>query len=424
MTGFQTQTPPGTASNDVIVTVRIASTGGRTRASWIEGSDVHMPSSLLDRTGWRRAIRSNGELDVPPEPAPISGRDIIELRERRAFIERRPLSARLPINYRIVPGWARAAAASAIGWWHRGRAERWAAFPGWPIDLSVDALDDLRDEPDEPASHRDGRPDRETSAARHSPTAVVLTHDIDSAEGLTNLLSRFLPLEEALGARSTNYIVPCAYPVDHGLVGELVARGHHVGVHGYDHSHRTPFTDAGDRVRRLDAARLFATRYRALGYRAPSLLRTRALVRDLATRYQYDSSIPTSGGLFPAPNNGCATARPFLVEGIVELPVTLPRDGTLRFLGCSPPEIAQTWIDCAETISRARGVVVLLTHCERRFSGADPMFVAYRQFLEYVRGRPDRFAFSTPADVIGRARQPPLPRAPAGRDAITRAPAN
>src|SRR5438093_6664071 len=53
---------------------------------------------------------------------------------------------------------------------------------------------------------------------------VVLTHDIDSPEGLKNLVARFLPLEEAVGARSTSYIVPCAWPLDHSLIAELVAR--------------------------------------------------------------------------------------------------------------------------------------------------------------------------------------------------------
>ena len=69
--------------------------------------------------------------------------------------------------------------------------------------------------------------------------------------------------------------------------------------------------------------------------------RTRALLRDLSGRYRYDTSIPTSGGLFPVPNNGCASARPFATEGMLELPLSMPRDGSLRFLGYSPGEIAQ-----------------------------------------------------------------------------------
>jgi peptidoglycan/xylan/chitin deacetylase (PgdA/CDA1 family) len=284
----------------------------------------------------------------------------------------------------MVPGWARALVASAIGRWNRGRAHRWAAFPDWPLDLSADALDDVR----------------ANGAAPLHQAPVVVTHDIDSAEGLANLVDRFLPLEESLGVRSTNYIVPCAGPIDEGRLREVIARGHELGIHGYDHGNRTPFAAPAERARRLDAGRAVADRFGATGYRAPSLLRTRALLQDVGRRFQYDSSIPTSGGLFPVPNNGCASARPFVVEGTTELPVSLPRDGTLRFLGYSPDQILDLWIDCADRIARARGVVVLLTHCEHRFSGARAMLDAYRRFLEHVRAHPDRFTFSSPAGAL------------------------
>ena len=376
------------APRDPLVTVRLASVGPRPAAVWAEGLVVQMPASVVDRAGWRRAIDADGALRIPPEPAAIGEGDVEALRERRAFTDAAPASARMPIAYHAVPGWARAIVASAIGRWNRRRADRWASFPRWPIDLSADVLHDLS---------------TDASDVESRPAPVVVTHDIDSPEGLTNLVRRFLPLEESLGARSTSYVVPCAWRLDDGLVREVVARGHEVGVHGYDHANRTAFAAPTERARRLDAARGFAERFGATGYRAPSLLRTRALLRDLSARYRYDTSIPTSGGLFPTPNNGCATARPFLVEHIVELPVTLPRDGTLRFFGHRPDEILRMWIDCADLVARARGVVVLLTHCERRFSGHPAMLDAYRRFLEHVAAHADRFAFSTPARVLAGA---------------------
>ena len=375
-----------------LIPLRVTSVGSRPQAAWAEGHRVHWPLSLFARTQWRTLLDGSGDLAIPSDPAPVRDDDVAALRERRAFTERPPLSARLPISYHWVPAPARALAARSIGIWNRRRVDRWASFPGWPIDLSADLLADIR------SDARGILP----SPFAAGTTPVVLTHDIDSAEGLTNLLAKFTPLEEAAGARSTSYVVPCAWPIDHALVGDLVARGHGVGVHGYDHSNTTPFAGDEERRRRLDAARPLAERYGIIGYRAPSLLRTRALLRDLGARYRYDSSIPTSGGLFPVPNNGCATARPFVVEGIVELPLTLPRDGSLRFLGYSPDEIAQAWIECAEIVGRSGGVVVLLTHCERRFSGHPYMLDAYRRFLDWVRGRPDRFAFSAPSDVIDR----------------------
>jgi peptidoglycan/xylan/chitin deacetylase (PgdA/CDA1 family) len=360
---------------------------------------VHLPASLLNRDGWRRALAPDKGLAMPAGPSSVSEEDVARLRDRRAFTNERPASARLPFSYQLVPGWARALVGSAIGRFNRRHVDRWAAFPEWPIDLSTDLLDDLRD-----------------TAAAAPPVArrtpVIVTHDIDSPEGLTSLVANFLPLEEAVGARSTSYVVPCAWPVDEGLVGETIARGHEVGVHGYDHSNTTPFAAADERARRLDGARGFAERYGATGYRAPSLLRTRPLLRDLAGRYRYDSSMPTSGGLFPTPNNGCATARPFVVEGIAELPISLPRDGILRFLGYAPDQIVRVWIECADLVARSRGVVVLLTHCERRFSGQPRMLDAYRRFLDHLRDRPDRFVFATPTSVLDAAFLPPVGSAP------------
>src|SRR5689334_22868678 len=233
-----------------------------------------MPSRLR----WR--VTSDGDVSIDRDSLPVPLAEVPRQRERAAFTEQRPASARMPVSYQRVPGRLRAAIGSAIGRWNRGRSERWAEFPQWPLDLSADLLFDLI----VPA------PPRPAHAAK-----VVLTHDIDSSEGLENLVSRFLSVEEAIGARSTNFIVPCAWKIDEGLLTEVTARGHTIGVHGYDHSNLTPFAADAERRRRLDAALPFARRHGAVTYRAPSLLRTRALLRDLASRYQWDSSIPTSG---------------------------------------------------------------------------------------------------------------------------------
>jgi peptidoglycan/xylan/chitin deacetylase (PgdA/CDA1 family) len=347
-----------------------------------------LPAALVERAGWASRITSDGQLAVPRHGA-VSADDAIATRERAAFTDTPPASSRLPVSYQRVPGWVRALVASAVGRRQRGRVDVWAQFPGWPLDLTADLLSDLAGVPRMDVGPR---------------TPVLLTHDIDSPEGLHNLVADFLPIEEAAGARSTNYIVPCAWTLDHGRLEDARQRGHEIGVHGYDHSNRTPFVGPDERRRRIDAGRPFVERYRATGYRAPSLLRTRSLIRDLARLYTYDSSVPTSGGLFPVPNNGCATARPFVVEGITEIPLTLPRDGSLRFLGHSPDEILGLWTTCAEAIARSGGVVVLLTHCEARFSGNRAMLEVYHRFIDHVRAAPERFEFRTAAEVAARLR--------------------
>ena len=202
-----------------------------------------------------------------------------------------------------------------------------------------------------------------------------------------------------MGARSTNFIVPCAWEIDHCLLEEVKTRGNDVGIHGYDHNNLTAFSKLHARRQRIRAGAQFNDRYGIIGYRSPSLLRTPDLLRDLTKFYRFDSSIPTSGGLFPVPNNGCASARPFPIEGLHEIPISLPRDGSLIFLGYSPNQILTTWIHCAEQISRSGGVIVLLTHCERRFSGNLGMLNTYRKFLDFIAAS-NRFEWSHPRKIL------------------------
>ena len=77
----------------------------------------------------------------------------------------------------------------------------------------------------------------------------------------------------------------------------------------------------------------------------------------------------------------------------------MPRDGSLRFLGYQPNTIFDMWVECAENIAGSGGIVVLLTHCEARFSGNPAMINIYRRFLEYVASS-DTFAWSSPQEVL------------------------
>ena len=346
------------------------------RLRWADGLNISLPTALLS------TLSGAGRND-----AITTGRDAMDaahnLRLHAAYTPRPPASSRLPLSYRRVPGPARRLIAGIIGRYQRSREHQWSRFPGWPVDLSADFAADL-------AGH---------SGITFAQTPVLVTHDIDSPEGLRNLVSKFLPVEESVGARSTNYIVPCGWPLEHRLIEETVRRGHEVGVHGYDHANRTAFADTAERRRRLLGGHCFATRYGAIGYRAPSLLRTAPLIEDLGMFYQYESSIPTSGGPFPVPNNGCATARPWRIGSLWEIPLTLPRDGSLRFLGYSATEIEGIWRDISAIISRSGGIVCILTHCEHGFSGNGEMLAAYRRLLEWF-AKDTRFVFRRIADVV------------------------
>ncbi|MEW5956932.1 MAG: hypothetical protein AB1801_04355 [Chloroflexota bacterium] len=379
-------------STEKLQPIRIKGIADIPHLAWAEGNQFCLPHSTLVKSRLLEQLDSQGNLLLSARNYQVDPQEAATLRLRAAFTNQKPVSTRLPVSYyRAVPPWLRSVLATTYGHWQRRRVNQWAAFPRWPLDLSADFLADLAQA--EPALLVAG------------PTPVVLTHDLDSAEGLENLVKWFLPLEEAVGACSTNFIVPCAWPLDHGLLAQVRARGHEIGTHGYNHANYTPFLAAAQRRKRLGAARDLIERYDIIGYRSPSLLRTRDFFPDLAQFYRYDSSIPTSGGLFPTPNNGCASARPFYLEGLVEIPISLPRDGSLRFLGYSPQEIANLWIQCAEQISQSGGMVVLLTHCEARFSGHPAMRQAYLRFLKYVAGS-DRYIWRTLKEIYHQVVEP------------------
>jgi peptidoglycan/xylan/chitin deacetylase (PgdA/CDA1 family) len=373
---------------DEWLSFRVQDVPSVSRLTWTEGVQFRVPRAILHRLGLTPHLTPDGHLVAPPLCAEKVPEASESLRLYATFPAHKPVSSRLPVSYYTVPASFRRLIASAIGRWQRRHIDRWAAFPRWPLDLSADFVADVSG--------------CEPSPFASGPIPVVLTHDLDSAEGLRNVVRWFLDREEAVGARSTNFIVPCAWPIDHGLLSELKHRGHEVGIHGYDHSNRTPFAPTAERQARLQGAHELIERYRIIGYRAPSLLRTRELLHDLVSLYCYDSSIPTSGGLFPVPNNGCASARPFVVEGIAELPLSMPRDGSLRFLGYTPASILDVWMQCANDIARSGGVVVLLTHCESGFSGNPAMLKVYDQFLDFIASSPG-FKWSTPRQVLNLA---------------------
>ena len=349
------------------------------RVAWAEGLPRNLPTPLLRLLG----------SPAPEGSSAVEARRAAEaLRLAAAFTDTPPASARLPFSYQAVPGPLRRLLGNVIGRIQRARQGSWARYPGWPLDLSADVAADLAGLP----------------SITFDRTPVLVTHDIDSPEGLRNLRDMFLPLEEAVGARSANYIVPCAWPLDEELVRETATRGHEIGTHGYDHANRTPFLPGRERRARLQTGREFVRTHGGVGYRAPSLLRTAALIEDLQPLYRYDSSIPTSGGAFPVPNNGCASARPWRFGSMWELPLSLPRDGSLRFLGYSPAEIGALWRTIALRIANSGGMVCLLTHCEAGFSGNPPMLAQYQALLDWIAAEP-RFEFIRPMDLCDRLDQ-------------------
>jgi peptidoglycan/xylan/chitin deacetylase (PgdA/CDA1 family) len=232
------------------------------------------------------------------------------------------------------------------------RAQARAEFPAWPIESSLHNLYDLllrlfTELAQLPLPYLAPWP-------APYKWALVLTHDVEAYDGYLEL-DRLRRIEVELGLRSSWNFVPRRYDVDDRVVRELTAEGHEVGVHGLYHDGRDL---ASRRVLegRLPQIRAFAERWGAVGFRSPALRRSAQLMPLLP--FEYDSSYPDSDPHGPD-GGGCCSWLPFMIDDMVELPVTLPQDHTLF-------EILRTdsspWHTKTRYVRDRSGMVLLLTH--------------------------------------------------------------
>jgi peptidoglycan/xylan/chitin deacetylase (PgdA/CDA1 family) len=281
------------------------------------------------------------------------------------------------------------------GFWlalRRARARRASrpAFPAWPLETGVERLlrfyaqCHLLAEGAEQAAFRWFWPGNHTAA-------LVLTHDVESAEGLRLALD-LADLEQDRGFRSSFNIVGAQYPIDHVIVRELQQRGFEVGLHGLYHD-RSLFSSRGEFERQVpllaDSARLLG----AEGFRSPSTHRVIDWLPELPV--EYDCTVPHSDPYEPQPG-GCATIWPYMLGRLVEVPYTLPQDHTLfTVLG---RRSVQPWLDQAAEIEDRFGMIQCLSHPDRGYLGDADKRAVYREFLDALAER-DRLWPALPRDV-------------------------
>ena len=160
--------------------------------------------------------------------------------------------------------------------------------------------------------------------------ALVLTHDIESAEGLNNLRP-LAELEMKLGFRSSFNFVAGDYPVSRELRDFLTTNGFEVGVHGYTHKKGNPYKNDKTFRAQKDGINRSLKEWEAFGHRTPCMYHDLSKISQLDI--EYDSSTFDVDPFEPQPDS-VNTIFPFWVEGangngFVEIPCTLPQDFTL-----------------------------------------------------------------------------------------------
>ena len=110
------------------------------------------------------------------------------------------------------------------------------------------------------------------------------------------------------------------------------------------------------------------------GFRAPLLQHNVKIIQALRdARYSYDTSIPTWEPRHPNTMNshGIGTMYPLTLEGVTEIPVTLPQDQQLlHVLGLSPKEVTREWMKTIDMVKEIGGLCTVLVHPD--YELADP----------------------------------------------------
>jgi len=210
--------------------------------------------------------------------------------------------------------------------------------------------------------------------------AFVLTHDVETAVGVSNC-RKLMQLEMSLGVRSSfNFVPEGSYQVDPSLREELVANGFEIGVHDLHHDGHL-FASRREFGRRASHINRYLHDWGAVGFRSGFMLHNLEWLHDL--QIAYDASTFDTDPFEPQPH-GRHTIFPFWVgyhgqnrgrdsrSGYVELPYTLPQDSTVFvLLGEKTPAI---WTQKLDWIAEHGGMALLDTHPDyMSFNGkADP----------------------------------------------------
>lgn len=222
-------------------------------------------------------------------------------------------------------------------------------------------------------------PDATTQSPAIWPDAaeysLVLTHDVESADGM-KMIPHLAKIENELGLKSCWNIVPFKYKVDRGLLRDLVAQGHEIGIHGYNHDGRL-FSSYQEFMRRVPTINRALEDYQAVGFRSPMVHRNLKWMQHL--NIEYDASCFDIDP-FQAMAGGCGSLWPFMAGKFVELPYTLPQDHTLFVVMNESND--RIWRSKLDFIRRQRGMALMLTHPD--YLSSLHKLDIYRNFLKFL----------------------------------------
>jgi len=301
------------------------------------------------------------------------------LLEEKYLKKIRPFYTRLPYGFpKIIPSYLKKRIKSIIRYSNK-KAN--ISFPDWPIEKSVELIRAIFLE-----CMQMQKVNTDKVKNRFWPEskkfAIVLTHDVDTAKGFKNI-DIIAAMEEEKGFVSTWFMPAKGYNKDRAILNRLLDRGHEIAMHGDYHDNGLSFLSKDKMSARFKNCFDFIERYDVKGFRAPSLFHSPILMNVLSELGFYDSSMPDTGKLSPFPHTvGCCSVFPFIVNNVLEIPISLPLDSSLIFLKFNSEDIVNIWKKKTQWLKQIGGLLLLDTHPEPHFIADSQYLQSYKLFLD------------------------------------------
>ena len=179
--------------------------------------------------------------------------------------------------------------------------------------------------------------------------------------------------EEKYSLSSAWYIPSSRYKLKNDIIRELSNNGE-VGAHDTKHDGKLAHLSKEKLIERFSDAKrtLEAIVERSVdGFRAPVLQHNRLILQTLSeVGFIYDTSIPTWEPKHPLTMkpHGIGTVYPLTINGLTEIPLTLPQDHQLlEVVGLKPEEVLKTWATSVSLIRDLGGICMFLVHPDYAF---------------------------------------------------------
>jgi glycosyltransferase involved in cell wall biosynthesis/peptidoglycan/xylan/chitin deacetylase (PgdA/CDA1 family) len=294
------------------------------------------------------------------------------------------LSSKYRLYYRlrpIIPIWFRHMLQQSHGNSKTDIPADWHIPNSFFQEFTSAIAEDLQNAPDRTSVHPWPNPYR---------ICVSLTHDVETKAGV-KLVDRLAKLEESYGFRSCWNFVPYKYKVDQGFIRDLKDRGHEIAVHGYNHDGRL-FSSRRMFEKRKQPIKNALSDYGATGFRAPMVHRNLDWIESLGM--DYDSST-FDVDPYQAMPGGIGSVWPFIKNGMVEMPYTLPQDHTL-FITLGQGDI-QTWKTKLQFLRSCFGMGMLVTHPD--YLDTESRLGLYEQLLVHLQSNQDDTWMALPEEI-------------------------